>query len=158
MIGFDLEVSKIDKSNPDACWVWTANTIKDGYGHVRENGKMKLAHQIAWERVYGEIPENIKVCHSCDNPPCVNPKHLFLGTQKQNMEDMSRKGRHHDVAGYKHSRRKLSGDDIIAIRSIARGNNVFKKEIGQIFGISITHVTRIVNRESWLRNISHGDV
>ena len=76
----------------DGCWEWLASKNPDGYGRVRRFGRMESAHRIAYELYVGAI-EDKQVLHTCDNPSCVNPKHLFLGTHKENMEDKVRKGR-----------------------------------------------------------------
>lgn len=78
--------------NPDDCWLWTAGTVT-GYGSFGFQGRMRIASRVAWEITNSEIPAGMKVLHTCDNPLCVNPKHLFLGTQLDNMRDMVRKGR-----------------------------------------------------------------
>lgn len=84
---------------PDACWLWTGYTRVKGCGEFRVGrGKYKLAHRASFEIHYGPIPDDIEVCHNCpggDNPACVNPEHLFLGSHKNNMEDASKKGRLH---------------------------------------------------------------
>ena len=77
----------------DACWVWEGVRDKDGYGRVWIDGHYYRAHRVVWEDEYGPIPDGILVCHLCDNPPCVRPDHLFLGTQKDNIADMLEKGR-----------------------------------------------------------------
>ena len=77
------------------CWEWTASK-RHHYGQF----DTKLAHRIAWELVFKYIPEGMQVLHSCDNPGCVRPSHLFLGTQKDNMVDMMKKGRHKGHHGY----------------------------------------------------------
>lgn len=91
--------SKFDKG--DGCWVWKAHKNKNGYGQFGvmlegRNGYMvnRYAHRVSWMLYRGEIPEGLCVCHSCDNPSCVNPDHLFLGTRKDNTQDMINKGRH----------------------------------------------------------------
>jgi len=78
----------------NGCWEWTGCLDKKGYGQFYYKGKHRRAHRVSWALKYGEIPPSeLFACHKCDNPKCVNPDHLFLGTQSDNMKDMSRKGR-----------------------------------------------------------------
>jgi hypothetical protein len=88
---------KVDKSaGPDGCWLWTGAKKQGGYGKIGQGGSAGwvLAHRVAWEVVNGPIPHGMVVCHSCDEPSCVNPAHLWLGTQAQNLADMRAKDRH----------------------------------------------------------------
>jgi hypothetical protein len=78
------------------CWLWTKFVAKDGYGRLNKINGTTLTHRFAWMAYKGKIPENLCVCHKCDTRCCVNPDHLFLGTKKDNAEDMVKKGRHRD--------------------------------------------------------------
>lgn len=84
-------------ANPDKCWEWTRALATGGYGsfYDRNIGRNAIASRVAWEMTYGEIPPGMKALHKCDNPCCCNPNHIFIGTQKDNMQDMVRKGRKH---------------------------------------------------------------
>jgi len=92
-----LKARTIEK---DGCWEWTLHRNHSGYGLTHIGGKTRYAHRLMWEEVNGKIPEGMYVCHKCDNPSCINPDHLFLGTQLENMQDMVRKGR--SARGDKH--------------------------------------------------------
>lgn len=95
---FDRLERFIDRdSSSDGCWLWTGSTDDKGYGRISSRkgraGSPEKAHRVAYEKYVGDIPKGKKVLHECDNPPCVNPVHLFLGGQKENMQDCSAKGR-----------------------------------------------------------------
>lgn len=83
--------ANVDKSGD--CWTWTAGRYPTGYGMFGVNRVPRGAHRVSWELTHGPIPAGLEVCHSCDNPPCVRPSHLWLGTHRQNIEDAGRKGR-----------------------------------------------------------------
>jgi len=84
--------SKISKT--ESCWSWTGTIMKHGYGMLSIGGKFRLAHRYSWELFNGHIPDGLYALHHCDNPLCVRPDHLFIGTQKDNIMDMMAKGRH----------------------------------------------------------------
>ena len=86
--------SKVDIKGPDDCWEWQASKKQTGYGAFSFNGKNWGAHRFSYFLEHGEFDQTLDVCHTCDNPPCVNPKHLWLGTASDNLSDMGRKGRH----------------------------------------------------------------
>jgi hypothetical protein len=88
---------KVDRRGDNECWLWTASTTGNGYGQFSPTchpPKTGYAHRFSYELHYGPIPAGMLVCHTCDNPRCVNPKHLFLGTHQDNATDMKQKGRH----------------------------------------------------------------
>lgn len=102
----------------DACWIWKGpKHSKSDYGIFNNNHKKSLAHRFSWRVFRGEIPEGLKVLHKCDNPICINPYHLFLGTQEDNILDMVKKGR--QAKGESHARsaskRKLSDAEVLLI-------------------------------------------
>lgn len=85
--------SKVNKGSPEDCWEWTGARLPWGYGRMQKNGHLVGSHCVAYELAYGSVPKGYFVLHKCDNPPCCNPSHLFLGTNQDNMNDMISKGR-----------------------------------------------------------------
>lgn len=86
--------AKTDRGGPEDCWIWTGSRGRRGYGQIYVNGRLRPAHRIALERAIGrELPDHEDACHACDNPPCVNPAHLFAGSRSDNLRDMAAKGR-----------------------------------------------------------------
>src|SRR6266545_5746697 len=118
---------------PSACWEWQAGRLR-GYGVFNLRQKGQRAHRAAWEFTYGLIPSEMCVLHHCDNPPCVNPRHLFLGTQLDNISDRHGKGRSRGVVGERHHKAKLSEADVLSIRQLYPTCSV--SEISREFGVS----------------------
>lgn len=118
------------------CWRWIAATMGKGYGYFRVGAKLHGAHRVAYELYKGPIG-NKHVLHTCDNPWCVNPEHLFLGTNKENVLDMMAKGRAYDVPTEKRKEIKL----------LYKKGGYTQKELGKKFNCSQATVQRIVNCE-----------
>jgi hypothetical protein len=138
--------SKVDKSGGDnACWIWTGGG--DKYGKTCWNKTQMGAHRLAYILTHGDIPKGIFVLHKCDNPICVNPSHLFLGTQFDNMRDCSRKGRLNlkHLRGEAHGRCKLSDQQVTEIRHLYSTGAATTKELARMFSIDKSHVWRIVS-------------
>lgn len=133
--------------NANGCWEWKGFRLKTGYGKFSYKRKSYLAHRISWYLFNGPIPDYLCVCHKCDNPPCINPEHLFLGTQVDNIQDMIKKNRR-DFKGENAPYRKLSSNQVLKIRELIQ-NGVKQKEICRIFDITQGHVASIKYRRCW---------
>ena len=143
---------KVDVKGPDECWEWTACKIKDGYGHIRGGGdsqKLLLAHRISWEIHNGPIPKGMQVHHHCDNPGCVNPAHLWTGSQADNIRDRDEKGRQIHPRGEAHGRTHQSEQTVREIRTLAREERLTQQEIGARYGIASSTVNSIKTGENW---------
>ncbi len=137
--------SKVEKT--DGCWLWTGCIKRDGYGKVRISQRSFIAHRVSWELSFGAIPDFLHVLHRCDNPACVRPEHLFLGTQRDNVADMDAKGRRGEVnmRGERHPQARLTEADVRLIRSSLEHRSVLARRFG-VTGQAITDVRR---RKSW---------
>lgn len=140
--------SKVDKRSPDECWLWQAARLTSGYGQFRVGRRMTVSHRVAWQIANGPIPEARFVCHRCDNPPCCNPAHLFLGTPSDNTRDMYMKDRYPVRRGAEATRSKLSEDDVRTIRAL-RAAGTQLSTLAERFGVSIQNVHGIVHRRHW---------
>ena len=122
------------------CVIWCGLCDRDGYGVIGiGRAKQYRVHRIVWELAYGEIPSGMLVCHKCDNPPCVRLEHLFLGTPKDNTQDMLLKGRKVTPRGEAHPNCKVTDSDVEMIRQL-RSNGVRLSTIAEQFSISFQHV------------------
>ena len=139
--------AKIDRADdPDACWNWTAAFTKEGYGQMWRNGRYHVASRVSFELAYGPFPDDLKVCHTCDNPPCVNPRHLFLGTHLDNMRDMANKKRaaHHEG----HGSHKLTEADVSNIRALL-SQGAEQRAIARLYGVCDATVSNIKTGRYW---------
>lgn len=134
------------KGRPDECWIWTAGLQGKGYGQFYESKRKPIgAHRYSWKLANGkDIPPGMQVMHSCDNPPCVNPAHLSVGTCADNQRDCAAKGRNpgNRTKGRPYSKRKV---DDRAVRGL-RDAGLTMREIGDILGVSAATVYRSLNR------------
>jgi len=145
----------VDKtSSPDGCWLWTAGTTTSGYGQLRleagpdeYRGKKARAHRVAYELCVDEIPEGMSVCHSCDNPLCVNPDHLWIGTHAENLKDMSVKGR--AAKGDRSGTSKLNSKQVGIIKRLLSGKKINQAQIAVLAGVSPSSITHISKGHTW---------
>lgn len=135
------------------CWLWTACTNKDGYGAFRFNDRNNLAHRASYEIQTGPIPEGAHVLHKCDNPSCVNPDHLFLGSHQDNMDDMKNKGRsargQSINAGHKNPSARLTRADVLAIISRYKSGEAKQVELAYEYGVNPEHISNICRGKAW---------
>lgn len=125
------------------CRVWTASRNFWGYGKIGWRGKIYKAHRLAWEETNGPIPLGLFVCHHCDNPPCINPDHLFLGTNDDNTADKVSKGR--QARGAEAGNVFLTERQVLAIRTDTRSHRM----IADAYGVCHTSVGLIKRRRRW---------
>lgn len=139
----------------EGCWVWTGTKSENHYGWFQGAG----AHRASWEIANGGIPFGRFVCHKCDNKLCVNPAHLFLGTPKDNTQDMMRKGRQNNnpLLGERAANAKLSSDQVKEIRNLYGNGGIYQKTIAVMFGITQGYVTKIVSGDAW-RHLDTGHI
>lgn len=140
--------AKVKTSGPDDCWTWTASVEGGGYGQIKlpKQRRQTKAHRVSYIIHNGEIPDGMMVCHSCDNRSCVNPRHLFLGTGSDNLNDMASKGRH--LYGEKNAQSKLRTEDVHRIFDL-REEGQSMRIIADKMGVRTMTVCRILHGERW---------
>lgn len=140
---------KVDKRGPNDCWGWLASKNPDGYGCFFMSGGPQGAHRISWLINKGKIPLGMCVLHTCDNPACVNPNHLWIGTHTENMKDMAIKGRNKwtDHTGELNPLAKLNDSDVLRIRQLIGQKSYM--EIAKIFDVSKSLIGQIAIRQIW---------
>ena len=139
------------------CWIWTKASLHYGYGGVvwypHPGAKHVLTgiHRVAWILTYGPIPPGLHVCHTCDNPPCIEPLHLFIGTNQDNLRDAYLKGRYHSrniARGEAHRSAKLTAAQVSELRSL-RAAGVSLRTLGARYGINSGTVSRAATGKTW---------
>lgn len=134
--------AKVQKT--ETCWVWTAARNSDGYGAFGYKGKVKGAHIVSYDMNIGSIPDGLCVLHKCDNPPCVRPDHLFLGTKKDNMDDCVQKDRRINHTGEKNGQSRLTDAQVVEMRARYRSGGATQKALAQEYGVSLFTIYEIV--------------
>jgi hypothetical protein len=139
---------KVEPEPNTGCWLWTGSATAAGYGSVWRDGKAQYAHRLAHEMFIGPVPAEALVCHTCDTPACVNPAHLWLGTDADNAADREAKGRGRNLRGEHLPFTKLTADDVLTIRArVAAGEG--QRALGREYGMSYGAVSCIVHRRTW---------
>jgi hypothetical protein len=150
---------KVQRGQPDQCWPWLGDKTSKGYGrfvpypkHRDENGvrpNPQMAHRLVLMYSGITIEPGMEVCHRCDNPSCVNPDHLFVGSHADNMADMRSKGRAAQPKGELHGESKLTTKDVVAIRTMYRPGVVSHLQLARLFGVSKRLIQMVIHREAW---------
>lgn len=141
----------VKRGAPDECWEWQRSRcgLHGEYGNTYYNGKRLTAHRAAWMLTCGSLPDDkLEVCHTCDNPLCCNPAHLWIGTHKQNMDDKANKKRGNVPYGNAHKNAKLDDDKIALIRSCL-ASGVSQRAIAREFGVSQPTICYINHDIRW---------
>jgi len=145
---------KVDKLDKTSCWIYKGSKV-NGYGCLSIGHKGYLAHRISYLIHYGKLETNENVCHHCDNPPCVNPHHLFKGTMKDNCKDRDQKNRgvlpKNRASGESNGRCKLTTQSVKEIKEKYETGNWTHRSLGKEYGVSHTQVRYIINNISRVR-------
>lgn len=139
------------RSAATGCREWTGHRHRQGYGILGVGGKLKKAHRVAWEIAHGPIPVGLCVLHACDNPPCAEVEHLWLGTQAENIADMNAKGRQRSVQrfGSRNPMARLTKEHVLEIRRLRKEVGVTFVVLGKMFGVSPMTALRAAKGASW---------
>jgi len=141
-----LDNVRVDEQT--GCWDWLKFKDRNKYGHIKVLGKSELVHRVAYQTLVGDIPSGMFVCHRCDNPSCLNPEHLFIGTNQDNIDDKVAKNRQSKIGqqkGSKHSLAKLTEKDIVDIRISTLSQN----KLALLYGMTQSSISQIQNKITW---------
>lgn len=141
--------AKVDKRGKNECWEWLSVTSHDGYGRIWFHKRFMGAHRFSWMIHNNSEPGQLCVCHRCDNPICVNPNHLFLGTSTDNMQDRISK------TGWQKTSVKLSAEEVVDIRHRYEKETISSRKLGKEYGVSKTQILRIIKGSS-RRHVRNG--
>ena len=141
---FESQINKIG-----GCWLWTGEICPHGqHGIIRSGGQILSAYRLSYEIYKGEIPEGKCVCHTCDVRSCVNPDHLWIGTQQENIRDALQKGRMNNC-GENNGQSKLTEKQVIEIVSLYRTNTYSQDQLGKMYNVNHTIIHNIITGKSW---------
>lgn len=140
-------LSRVKIETHSGCWEWVNYRNYGGYGRAWYHGKPVYAHRLAYTVFNGEINDGYLVCHQCDNPPCCNPAHLFLGTQSDNMRDCVRKNRFAVRRRTKTTR--LTEKEVIEIRNKYASKRYTQKQLAEEYGVTRATISLTINRKKW---------
>jgi DNA-binding XRE family transcriptional regulator len=139
--------NKVELVTESGCWIWMGTTTSRGYGQLIDDNKKYYAHRASYEAFIGEIPKGMYVCHRCDNRFCVNPNHLFVGTQKDNLQDMRNKGR--STRGEKNAQAKLTHAQVAMIKVCLKHKAQKDEQLAKQFGVSRQTINLIKQGKRW---------
>ncbi len=132
------------------CWEWIASKNHKGYGRFDLDGKARQAHRVSWQLFNGRpVPDGLCICHTCDNRGCVNPDHLWLGTNAENNADMMRKGRNNQPKMEASGRSKLTRQDVLEIRALIESGEKTWREMAKSYGVGTSTIGHIKFRRQW---------
>jgi len=137
----------VNVKTPIECWPWTNYTNPEGYGQIGDNCKTRRAHRVSYELYFGHLSDDLYVCHHCDNPSCVNPFHLYQGTEQQNTRDMVERDR--QARGQDFSNTKLSDKEVLQIRREYKNTDLNQYDLAEKFGVNRSQIQRIVVGKHW---------
>lgn len=150
---YSLFMSKVQPEPNTGCWFWDKSLNPAGYGKIVFNGlsgKIWLAHRASYELFKGEIPKGLHVLHKCDQPACVNPDHLWLGTNEENIQDRINKGRSFRSVGELAGMSKLKLFQVLEIREKYKKGNITQRTLAKEYNVHCSAICNIVTNKAWV--------